>query len=100
MFYNLNTTKLVSKKLPCCQQVIWFKNDKPIKESQDIQLLFEGDRCTLIIREAIPNDDGHFKCVAQNPQGVAETTCKLHIERESFIHCLYPVFFQTKLMCV
>ncbi|CAG5126015.1 unnamed protein product [Candidula unifasciata] len=61
-------------------EVIWFKNEKPIKESQDIQLLFEGDRCTLIIREAIPSDDGLFKCVAQNPQGVAESACKLHVE--------------------
>ncbi|GFS02469.1 SEC14 domain and spectrin repeat-containing protein 1-like Protein [Elysia marginata] len=61
-------------------EVIWLKNEKPIKESPDIQLLFEGDRCTLIIREAIPNDSGHFKCVAQNPHGVAESVCKLHVE--------------------
>ena len=63
-------------------QVIWLKNEKPIKESPDIQLLFEGDRCTLIIREAIPNDSGSFKCVAQNPYGAAESLCKLHVERE------------------
>ncbi|XP_025104045.1 coiled-coil domain-containing protein 141-like isoform X3 [Pomacea canaliculata] len=29
-------------------EVIWLKNEKPVKESQDIQLLFEGDHCTLV----------------------------------------------------
>lgn len=63
-------------------QVIWLKNDKPIKESQDIQLLFEGDRCTLVIREALAADSGSYKVVARNPHGVAESACKLHVERK------------------
>ncbi|XP_012936768.1 uncharacterized protein LOC101859779, partial [Aplysia californica] len=61
-------------------EVIWFKNEKPVKESADIQLLFEGDRCTLVIREALADDSGQFKCVAQNPHGGAESACKLHVE--------------------
>ena len=64
-------------------QVIWLKNDKPVKESQDIQLLFEGDRCTLVVREALAADSGYYKVVARNPHGVAESGCKLHVERKS-----------------
>ena len=69
-------------KLCCVVQVIWLKNDKPIKESPDVQLLFEGDRCTLVMREALAADSGFYKVVARNPHGVAESSCKLHVERK------------------
>ena len=52
-----------------------------MKESKDIQLLFEGDRCTLCIREAYLEDAAIYKCVGRNPNGVAESSCKLHVER-------------------
>lgn len=70
------------KVLLGCLQVIWLKNEKPVKESQDIQLLFEGDHCTLVIREAVGQDSGTYKVIARNPHGAAESTCKLHVERE------------------
>lgn len=65
-------------------QVIWFHNDKPVKESTDIQLLFEGDRCTLVIREAYLEDAGEYKVTAKNDLGFAESSCKLHVERKLF----------------
>ncbi|XP_060064415.1 titin-like, partial [Ylistrum balloti] len=61
-------------------EVIWFRKDKPVKESKDIQLLFEGDRCTLSIREAYLEDSGLYRCLARNQQGEAESVCKLHVE--------------------
>eukprot|EP00106_Octopus_bimaculoides_P016754 XP_014784196.1 PREDICTED: titin-like isoform X3 [Octopus bimaculoides] len=61
-------------------EVIWYHNDKPVKESKDIQLLFEGDRCTLVIREVYLEDAGLYRCVARNPHGVAESHCKLIVE--------------------
>ncbi|XP_074642495.1 uncharacterized protein LOC141899810 [Tubulanus polymorphus] len=61
-------------------EVIWYKQQKPVKESQDFQLLFEGDRCTLIIREAYLEDSGEYKCIARNPYGTAESACRLHVE--------------------
>lgn len=63
-------------------EVIWYKNDKPVKESKDIQLLFEGDRCTLCIREAYLEDSGTYRIVANNIHGQAESLCKLHVERK------------------
>lgn len=53
-----------------------------MKESKDIQLLFEGDRCTLVLREAYLEDSGTYKCVARNDHGQAESGCKLHVEGE------------------
>ncbi|XP_046554795.1 uncharacterized protein LOC124264120 [Haliotis rubra] len=61
-------------------EVIWYHNEKPVKESKDIQLLFEGDRCTLVLREAYLEDSGTYKCVARNDHGQAESGCKLHVE--------------------
>ncbi|CAH1789041.1 unnamed protein product, partial [Owenia fusiformis] len=61
-------------------EVIWFKNTKPVKESKDFQLLFEGDKCSLVIREVYLEDGGEYKCVARNQYGEATNTCQLHVE--------------------
>ena len=62
--------------------MIWYFNGRPVKESKDFQLLFEGDRCSLIIREVYLEDSGEYKCVAKNPQGFAESSCRLIVERK------------------
>ena len=63
-------------------QVIWFHNDRPVKESKDFQLLFEGDRCSLIIREVYLEDSGEYRCFARNTHGQAESKCRLVVERK------------------
>lgn len=68
-------------------QVIWYHNDKPVKESSDIQLLFEGDRCTLVIREAYLEDAGNYRVTAKNEHGQAESSCRLHVERKKLLLC-------------
>ncbi|XP_054706310.1 muscle M-line assembly protein unc-89-like isoform X2 [Uloborus diversus] len=61
-------------------EVIWYHNGKPVKESDDFQLLFEGDRCTLIIKTAYLEDAGTYKCVAINSGGEASSICQLKVE--------------------
>lgn len=61
-------------------EVIWYHENKPIKESADVQLLFRGDRCSLFIQEAFPEDMGEYKVIAINPAGEAVSSCKLTIE--------------------
>ncbi|XP_035212204.1 muscle M-line assembly protein unc-89-like isoform X2 [Stegodyphus dumicola] len=61
-------------------EVIWYHNGKPVKESDDFQLLFEGDRCTLIIKMAYLEDSGTYKCVAINSGGEASSVCQLKVE--------------------
>lgn len=61
-------------------EVIWYHENKPVKESSDVQLLFRGDRCSLFIQEAYLEDMGEYKVVAINSAGEASSTCKLTIE--------------------
>lgn len=58
-------------------EVIWYRDERPVKESSDFQLLFQGDRCSLIIQEAYSEDAGEYKVVALNSAGEASSKCKL-----------------------
>lgn len=60
-------------------EVIWYHDDRPVKESQDFQLLFQGDRCSLVIQEALPEDAGEYKVVALNSAGEASSKCILSV---------------------
>ncbi|XP_051161941.1 muscle M-line assembly protein unc-89 isoform X2 [Leptopilina boulardi] len=65
-------------------EVIWYHDDRPVKESADFQLLFQGDRCSLLIHEAFLDDSGLYKVVAINSSGEASSECSLSISpRES-----------------
>ncbi|XP_046998678.1 muscle M-line assembly protein unc-89 isoform X3 [Schistocerca americana] len=61
-------------------EVIWYHDDRPVKESTDIQLLFQGDRCSLIIQEAYLDDAGEYKVVAINSAGEANSKCNLSVK--------------------
>ncbi|XP_026815442.1 titin isoform X5 [Rhopalosiphum maidis] len=81
-------------------EVIWYHDGRPVKESKDIQLLFQGDQCSLIIKEAFVEDAGEYKVVAINSAGEANSTCVLSVEPKSVAdideHVVSPKF--TKLL--
>ncbi|XP_054732032.1 uncharacterized protein LOC129240321 isoform X6 [Anastrepha obliqua] len=60
-------------------EVIWYHNERPVKESADVQLLFQGDRCSLIIQEVYQEDAGNYKVVAINSAGEASSSCELKV---------------------
>lgn len=60
-------------------EVIWYHDDRPVKESSDFQLLFQGDRCSLIIQEAFTEDGGEYKVIAINSAGEASSKCNLEV---------------------
>jgi titin len=60
-----------------------------VKESKDFQLLFEGDRCSLVINEVYLEDSGEYKCEARNKHGAAHSTCRLIVDRK----CARPLAF-------
>ncbi|XP_024868428.1 muscle M-line assembly protein unc-89-like isoform X5 [Temnothorax curvispinosus] len=66
-------------------EVIWYHDEQPVKESSDFQLLFQGDRCSLIIHEAFLDDAGVYKVVAINSGGEASSQCTLTITPASHI---------------
>ncbi|XP_073838140.1 zormin isoform X4 [Musca autumnalis] len=60
-------------------EVIWYHNERPIKESADLKLLFQGDKCSLVIEEAYQDDAGAYKVVAINSAGEATSSCEVKI---------------------
>ncbi|CRL08293.1 CLUMA_CG021374, isoform B [Clunio marinus] len=60
-------------------EVIWLQNENPIKESNDIQLYFQGDSCTLLISEAFIEDAGVYKVVAINSAGKTSSECRVTV---------------------
>ncbi|KAH8316915.1 hypothetical protein KR074_002313 [Drosophila pseudoananassae] len=60
-------------------EVIWYHNERPVKESADVQLLFQGDRCSLIIQEVYQEDAGYYKVVAINSAGETSSSCELKV---------------------
>ncbi|XP_019884311.1 titin isoform X6 [Camponotus floridanus] len=66
-------------------EVIWYHDEQPVKESSDFQLLFQGDRCSLVIHEAFLDDAGVYKVVAINTGGEASSQCTLTVTPTSHI---------------
>jgi hypothetical protein len=64
-------------------EVIWYHDGRPVKESADVQLLFQGDRCSLLIQGAYLEDAGQYKVVAINSAGEASSSCNLSVIRET-----------------
>ncbi|XP_043261539.1 uncharacterized protein LOC122402644 [Colletes gigas] len=60
-------------------EVIWYHDEQPVKESADFQLLFQGDKCSLVIHEAFLDDAGVYKVVAINSGGEASSQCTLTV---------------------
>jgi titin len=77
-------------------EVIWFKEETPIRESADFQLLFVGDRCSLNLRSTMLHHSGMYKCVARNSVGETTSFCRLIVQRRSSLwkalpECVYPL---------
>ena len=60
-------------------EVIWLQNENPIKESNDVQLYFQGDSCTLYINEAFLEDAGVYKVIAINTAGEISSECRVTV---------------------
>lgn len=60
-------------------EVIWYHEGRPVKESADVQLIFQGDRCSMLIQEAYLDDNGEYKVVAINSAGETSSQCVLTV---------------------
>lgn len=63
-----------------------------MKESKDVQLIFKGDRCTLLIMEALAEEAGEYKIVAINSAGEVSSACNvtvLGIKNVQFVRCVF-----------
>lgn len=89
-FYNRKFVNLLG-------QVIWYHDDQPVKESADFQLLFQGDKCSLVIHEAFLDDAGVYKVVAINSGGEASSQCTLTVTRKSN-HWIFRYLINVKII--
>uniref|UniRef100_A0A670YKA8 Myosin light chain kinase, smooth muscle n=1 Tax=Pseudonaja textilis TaxID=8673 RepID=A0A670YKA8_PSETE len=60
--------------------IIWTLDGKVIKSSKFIVLSQEGSLCSLTIDKAFPEDEGQYKCIAENTAGRSECICSVLVE--------------------
>uniref|UniRef100_A0A8C1CSL7 Myosin light chain kinase, smooth muscle n=2 Tax=Cyprinus carpio TaxID=7962 RepID=A0A8C1CSL7_CYPCA len=62
-------------------EVVWYKDDQPIKETRHFQIDYEEDgHCSLVISEVCPDDDAKYTCKAVNSLGETTCTAELMVE--------------------
>lgn len=58
----------------------WFKDGEQVKQSERINLNFEGNFASLSFKPAELDDEGEYKCVARNELGSASSEAELLVE--------------------
>ncbi|XP_076016661.1 striated muscle preferentially expressed protein kinase [Genypterus blacodes] len=61
-------------------QVIWSHFDQPLAESEDVRILQESGRHSLIISHVTNDDEGFYTITAHNSHGDAESSAELYIQ--------------------
>ncbi|XP_017547020.2 striated muscle preferentially expressed protein kinase isoform X1 [Pygocentrus nattereri] len=61
-------------------RVIWSHFDHPLVESEDIHILKEGGRHSLVISHVSTEDEGLYTVVARNPHGETECSAELYVQ--------------------
>ncbi|KAF7654307.1 hypothetical protein LDENG_00071770 [Lucifuga dentata] len=61
-------------------QVIWSHFDQALTESEDIRIVREGGRHSLIISHVTNEDEGFYTVTAHNNHGEAESSAELYIQ--------------------
>lgn len=54
--------------------------DNPLVESEDIRILKEGGRHSLVISHVSSDDEGFYTVVAKNTHGEAECSAELYVQ--------------------
>lgn len=57
--------------------ITWFKDGERVEDTARYQTRSNGKRATLTVTNATLDDEGDYKCVAENPLGSAFCSCEL-----------------------
>ena len=60
-------------------EVVWYRNNVPVKESKYVELLFLGDSCKMILKNVSKDVSGEIKVRAVNTLGECQSTSFLNI---------------------
>ncbi|XP_043097553.1 myosin light chain kinase, smooth muscle-like, partial [Puntigrus tetrazona] len=63
--------------------ITWILDGKIVKASKFIVLSQEGEKCSLTIDKALPEDEGRYTCKAENAHGKAECSCMVTVDDPS-----------------
>lgn len=58
--------------------ILWYRNEKPICNSDKYTIKYDGDTAVLYVRNCTPQDDGLYTCSARNREG--EDSCDARLE--------------------
>ncbi|XP_054908751.1 striated muscle preferentially expressed protein kinase isoform X3 [Poeciliopsis prolifica] len=61
-------------------KVLWSHFDQPLIESEDVRMVQEGGRHSLIISHVTSDDEGFYTIRARNAHGEAENSAELYIQ--------------------
>ncbi|KAK8383211.1 hypothetical protein O3P69_011607 [Scylla paramamosain] len=60
--------------------VTWFHNNKPVKETPDCKITFDGSVATLVMAEAFPKNAGMYTVVAKNSAGEGKCSANVSVK--------------------
>ncbi|XP_071495615.1 uncharacterized protein [Diadema antillarum] len=60
--------------------ITWYEGTKPIQDSPEFKISFDGTTCILEVPEALPEDAATYTCKATNPAGEATCTAVLKVK--------------------
>ncbi|KAF5395209.1 hypothetical protein PHET_05731 [Paragonimus heterotremus] len=84
--HNAEVTEGHKIKLECTisgyptPTVTWLKNGVPLARSNAYGTMQEGDRNRLVFYDIFLEDRGEYTCVAENPYGRVQTSCRMDVE--------------------
>eukprot|EP00062_Callorhinchus_milii_P005755 gi/632945559/ref/XP_007888128.1/ PREDICTED: myosin light chain kinase, smooth muscle isoform X1 [Callorhinchus milii] len=59
--------------------ITWTVDGKAVKSSKFMSISREGSLCTLNIEAVLPEDEGQYKCIAENSAGRVECACLVSV---------------------
>lgn len=65
-------------------EITWLRNNEPLKPSDRVKQIYDGENIELTIEKANPEEDsGDYKCVASNPVGKVSHGARIIVEVEN-----------------
>jgi len=74
-------------------KVTWYLDGEEVKPSEDIEILTKERHSTLLIKEALPEDEGEYWVEVVNKSGSAKSTAYLHVQGELYFLLLEATAF-------
>ena len=79
--------------------VSWYLEDQPLKETEFLKITARGEWHKVSIDEILIDDEGIYKCVAENYLGVVETETEVLVEGKTiaFSNQIYVIFSHCRI---